>query len=79
MTDLATSLTPDTDAAQTLADWCARTLYSAKTSFDGERAIARRLGGQWEGGARDLRVLDAGTAGSPGARRRRLSGSAAPD
>jgi hypothetical protein len=50
MTDLAATLTHDMDEAHALADWCARTLYSAKTSFDGERAIARRLGGHWEDG-----------------------------
>ncbi len=50
MTDLATVLTPDMEAAHALADGCARTLNSAETRFDGERAIARRLGGHVDDG-----------------------------
>ncbi|PWR03618.1 hypothetical protein DKT77_05620 [Meridianimarinicoccus roseus] len=44
MTDLAQRLHADADAAHALADWCARTLNSAPTAFDGEREIALRLG-----------------------------------
>ncbi len=46
MPDLDTRLSADMDAARALAGWCAQTLTSAPTLFDGERAIARRLGGQ---------------------------------
>lgn len=50
MTDLKQILSADLTAARDLADWCAKTLNSAETAFDGEREIAKRLGAHAEDG-----------------------------
>jgi len=50
MTDLKARLSADGDAAQALADWCAKTKNTAETAFDGEREVALRLGAHTQDG-----------------------------
>lgn len=50
MTELADRLHADADAARALADWCAKTLNSAESAFDGECEIATQLGAHGRAG-----------------------------